>query len=322
MQNDFIGPARRATRADIEAAAATLRVDVATMRAVMEVESRNSGFDAKGRPVILFEPHVFYRNLPAGARRDRAVKAGLAYKAWRRGNYPTGSAIKRQDSNYARLAAAIEIDREAAYRAISIGLGQVLGENFKAAGYQSAEAMFLAARESEGVQLQQMANFIRANGLADELRRRDWAGFARRYNGPSYAKNRYDVLLARAYAKWTKILSKPRAELTAADLRAAGSRTVAAADEVKTGAIAAGLATASGVASQAQDIIAQVNDVAQGVKSGAGYLELLRTYWPLVVTVLAVLVGAYFIWRVWRGARKAEAARVDDARSGVNERRL
>lgn len=322
MQNDFTGPARRATRADIEAAAATLRIDVATMRAVMDVESRGEGFDARGRPIILFEPHVFYRNLVAGARRDRAVKAGLAYQAWRRGNYPTGSAIKRQDGNYARLAAAIEIDREAAYRAISIGLGQVLGENFKAAGYQSAEAMFLDARESEGVQLQQMANFIRTARLADELRRRDWAGFARRYNGPAYAKNRYDVLLARAYAKWAKILTKPRAELTAADLRAAGSRTVAAADEVRTGAIAAGLATASGVASQAQDVIAQVNDVAQGVKSGAGYLELFRSYWPLVVTILALAVGAWFLWRVWDGARKAAAARVDDERSGVNVARI
>ena len=43
-------------------AAQALGCDVAAVRAVAEVESRGSGFDAQGRPTILYERHVFSRN--------------------------------------------------------------------------------------------------------------------------------------------------------------------------------------------------------------------------------------------------------------------
>ena len=58
----------------------------------------------------------------------------------------------------------------------------------------------LAAR-SEKDQLEAFEGFVRANGLADELQRKDWAGFASRYNGPGYAANQYDVKMAEAYAR-------------------------------------------------------------------------------------------------------------------------
>ena len=50
-----------------------------------------------------------------------------------------------------------------------------------------------------------MINFIRSNNLASALRRHDWKAFARGYNGPDYAKNSYDVRLARSYDKWRRI---------------------------------------------------------------------------------------------------------------------
>ncbi|MEE8298899.1 MAG: N-acetylmuramidase domain-containing protein [Thermodesulfobacteriota bacterium] len=34
------------------------------------------------------------------------------------------------------------------------------------------------------------------------LKKRDWANFARRYNGPGYKKNKYDEKLERAYNKY------------------------------------------------------------------------------------------------------------------------
>jgi hypothetical protein len=34
------------------------------------------------------------------------------------------------------------------------------------------------------------------------LRDKDWAGFARRYNGPAYAENKYDEKLSAAYEKF------------------------------------------------------------------------------------------------------------------------
>lgn len=185
----FSGPARRLTPEDIAAAAKSIGCEVAALRAVIGVESRGSGFDARDRPIILFEPHVFYRQLEKRPRAtydqglNRAVMAGLAYKAWRRGNYPGGSPLQQSDANYARLSRAMAIHPESAFRAISIGMGQVLGENFDAAGFSSAIAMFEAAKESEAAQLAQMLGFIRENHLDDDIRAKRWATFARGYNG-------------------------------------------------------------------------------------------------------------------------------------------
>jgi hypothetical protein len=46
--------------------------------------------------------------------------------------------------------------------------------------------------------------FIKSNKLDTHLRKHDWARFARGYNGPGYAENKYDEKLARAYAKHSK----------------------------------------------------------------------------------------------------------------------
>ena len=69
-------------------------------------------------------------------------------------------------------------------------------------GYDNVQDMVNDAMESELNQLRQMAAFIKAAGLLDELQNKNWAGFAKGYNGPQYEKNQYDVKLADAYAKF------------------------------------------------------------------------------------------------------------------------
>lgn len=52
-----------------------------------------------------------------------------------------------------------------------------------------------------------MCEFIKRNPIMkNALMNRDWAAFARAYNGPAYAKNRYDQKLAAAYARATSIV--------------------------------------------------------------------------------------------------------------------
>jgi hypothetical protein len=63
--------------------------------------------------------------------------------------------------------------------------------------------MVREAKESEGNQLRHMANFIKSAGLIDEIQNKDWAGFAKKYNGPAYAQNQYDVKLASAYERFS-----------------------------------------------------------------------------------------------------------------------
>lgn len=163
------------------------------MRAVIEVEAGGNAFDRQGRPSMLFEPHVFYRNLPE-AKRQTAVDQGLAYRNWKAGNYPSDS--------YPRLTAAIKIDETAALKAASWGLSQILGENAESLGYQNVQAMVKAFMEDAEAHVDAMVRFILVNGLADDLKANRWAAFARVYNGPKFAQHGYDVKLAAAFRKW------------------------------------------------------------------------------------------------------------------------
>ncbi|WP_292488837.1 N-acetylmuramidase family protein [Mesorhizobium sp.] len=202
MDMTFRGAARRLNDLDLPKLGASIGVGEDEIHAFLDVETRGHGFDTHGRPVILFEPHVFYRNL-AGAARAKAVAAGLAYAKWGEKPYPRDS--------YPRLKAACAIDETAALRSASWGLGQVLGENFRAAGFATVQAMVEAMMADEALQLAAAVNFIAANRLDGKLRRHDWAGFAKGYNGASYAKNAYDIRLAEAFRKWSGIRDTPAA---------------------------------------------------------------------------------------------------------------
>ena len=60
--------------------------------------------------------------------------------------------------------------------------------------------MVQAMVRSEDAQLACMAGFLKANGLAEKLLNKDWTGFARMYNGPSYWQNRYDISLPNSFS--------------------------------------------------------------------------------------------------------------------------
>jgi hypothetical protein len=219
---NFKGKARRLADVDLPLVGRTISVGEDEMHAILDVEAAGTGFDSQGRPKMLYEPHIFWRELGPGPARDAAAKAGLAYPTWRR-DYPKDS--------YPRLIKAMAIDEEKALRSASWGLGQVMGFNHKAAGYHSAKDMVTAFLDSEAEHLAAMVRFIKTNGLDDELRRHDWAGFARGYNGAGFAKNRYDKKLAASFAKWQKIKDTPMPAATVTPIKpAVAARPVASAN--------------------------------------------------------------------------------------------
>jgi hypothetical protein len=193
MITDFKGAAKRIEDIDLPRIGSLIGVGEDEIHAIIDVESAGSGFDSRGRPRMLFEPHIFYRELGAGSERDEAVALGLAYPKWKR-NYPKDS--------YTRLIRAMSIDANAALRSASWGLGQIMGFNCLAAGYDSAEFMVRAFMADEENQLQAMVTFIKTTRLDDEIRAHDWAGFAKGYNGSGYAANKYDTRLAARYRFW------------------------------------------------------------------------------------------------------------------------
>lgn len=198
--NGFRGAAKRIEDIDLPRIGHMIGVGEDEIHAVLDVESAGKGFDASGRPKMLFEPHIFYRELK-GAKRTQAVKEGLAYASWKPGAYPKDS--------YPRLAKAMAIDETSALRSASWGLGQIMGFNYEAAGFRSPQDMVRAFMEDEDRHLEGMVAFIKNSRLDDDLRRHDWAGFARGYNGAGFAKHGYHTKLAAAYAKWKRIPDTP-----------------------------------------------------------------------------------------------------------------
>jgi len=199
---DFVGTGKRLNSQDLVDAADKLTGDVATIRAVVEVESAGAGFDAQKRPKILFEPHIFYKQLGPGAKRDRAVKEGLAYPKWGTKPYPPAS--KRYD----QLARAIDIDETAALNSASWGLPQIMGFNFKSAGFPNAKAMVTSMMQGEREQLLAFVNLLIDWKLAATLQKHDWRTFALKYNGPGALKNGYDKKLEKAYNKFSALAAK------------------------------------------------------------------------------------------------------------------
>ncbi|MBF0308071.1 MAG: DUF3380 domain-containing protein [Magnetococcales bacterium] len=190
----FAGEAVALSPEGLSTACHTLGVEAAVLWAVLQVETSGVGFLPDRRPGILFERHIFSRR--TGGRFD-AGHPGVSQP--QAGGYgPEGAA------QYDRLAEALALDRRAALESASWGLGQVMGFNAGVAGYAGVEELVAAMMQGEDAHVAAMTAFIRKNGLARALAGRDWASFARGYNGVDYARNAYDRKLAEAYGKLTR----------------------------------------------------------------------------------------------------------------------
>ena len=181
------------TEADFQWAAMTLQCEVAAIKAICEVESPKGGFNPDGSPTTLFEGHQFHKHTKG---RFTSQHPTISHVQWTRRHY--GTTWQREQE---RLQLAMSLDREAALKSASWGRFQIMGFNYAACGYQTLQSFINAMYRSERGQLEAFVGFMRSQGLVQFVRRKDWAGFARRYNGPGYADNAYDKKMAAAYRK-------------------------------------------------------------------------------------------------------------------------
>lgn len=122
-------------------------------KAVAKIESRNN---PKARR---FEPHVFTRLTGEVASTFNEAK---------------------------------RIDWRSAAKSTSIGKYQILGCNYRRAGFKRIEDMYRAGSEEQD---SAFVRFVTSSGLYTHIQRGDYAKFARGYNGKGYKKNRYDKKL-------------------------------------------------------------------------------------------------------------------------------
>lgn len=183
------GPQTRLVYADYEAAATTLGCTVPAIKAVAIVECAREAFDSLRRPTILYERHLFHRRT-GGMFDDRHPDISNR----------EGGGYGRFADQYPKLARAYELSPEAALEACSWGMFQLLGTNHRAAGHETVFDYVRAMCRTERDQLNAFVGFIGADdGLQHALRERDWATFARLYNGPQYHRNHYDQKMRDAY---------------------------------------------------------------------------------------------------------------------------
>lgn len=172
------------------AAAWMIDCDVAAIRAVARVEASSQGaFNSGGEPTILYERHLFHR-----------LTQGRFDKSHPSLSNAVGGGYGKYSEQHAKLARAAKLDREAALKACSWGLFQILGQNHKLAGHHTVQSFVNAMYQNVDNHLRAFVFFIYADvRLLKAIREGDWLTFALAYNGPRQADHDYSGRIAKAH---------------------------------------------------------------------------------------------------------------------------
>lgn len=172
-----------------------LNVEPAALQAFKIVESGGrTGYLPDGRPQLLFESHSFH-NETNGIYDD--IYPNLSTDSWVK-NYGASGAHQ-----YERLLQAISLNREAALKSASWGAFQIMGFNYKNAGYKDVESFVADMVESEEHQFDAFITFITNINVLAAIRKKDWNTAARLYNGSGQVSY-YSNSLQNAYTQAVK----------------------------------------------------------------------------------------------------------------------
>lgn len=183
------------TEADILALSQSLVIELATIKAVIDVESSGSWVQKDGKPIIRFESHIFSSLTNHLYDKD--------YPNISSKKYNPSLNLSSSEKEYSRLDIAKDLNETAALKSASYGAFQIMGFNHALVGFKNVQD-FYEAMFSPKEQLKAFGQFLIKNSLVKTLRIRDWKGFAYSYNGSSYHLHKppYDGRLANAYQKF------------------------------------------------------------------------------------------------------------------------
>jgi hypothetical protein len=183
-------------------AADSLAADLASIRAVVQVEAAGDGFLPDGRCDILFERHKFFAAIAEKYGHGRAKELQSQHPTICN---PDAGGYKGDEAEYPRLNVAETIDAECAAASASWGMFQIMGFHHKLCGYDTAVAFAKSMKASERNQLLAFVKFVKSQSkMHTALKTRDWTTFAKLYNGAGYFKHKYDTRLATAYASFKR----------------------------------------------------------------------------------------------------------------------
>ncbi|MCM1293744.1 MAG: N-acetylmuramidase family protein [Bacteroides sp.] len=197
----------RLTEDDYREVAEELGVETAAIKAVVDIEAgkQHQGFFAPGKPLVNFDLSMF---------RQFARKNGINLSRYSKSHSTVFASpnARRYGSTQAaqqeRLRLARTIDNRTGIEGTFWGMFQIGGFNWKLCGCSNIEEFVEKMSRSERDQLELFAQFIKNSGMLPALKSKNWAQFARRYNGASYASRGYHTRMASAYARHKALESK------------------------------------------------------------------------------------------------------------------
>jgi len=181
------------TITDFQEAAKELNIDVPVIMAVADVESAGDGFLKDGRPKILFEAQWFSKFTNG---KFNLSHPNISSPKWDRTLYKGGA------REYTRLEEAKKLDLIAALMSTSWGMFQIMGFNFELCGFDNVIDFVKSNYNGVKSQLMSFVSYLKKRNIHTFLLARDWAKFAKFYNGPGYKVNHYDEKLKKAYFKY------------------------------------------------------------------------------------------------------------------------
>lgn len=147
------------------------KIPLAKLLAIIEVESSGSGFGKDGRLLLQFEPNVFSRR--SGVPLDKPNKW-----TW------DENKVDVQSKEWLAFEDASKLNPTIAMESTSWGLPQIMGFNYKLAGYQDVKSMVESFKVSEYNQIKGLLNFISSNkALYNAITAGDYEKTSEIYNG-------------------------------------------------------------------------------------------------------------------------------------------
>lgn len=186
----------------LEMVAQSNGIPLAGLKAIIEVETRGRGFYNKTLiPVVRLENHKFSELTKGKYDQSHPHLSSPDF---------TNTYNRAGLGEYDRFEEAYALDGKAAVYATSWGIGQVMGSNWRACGYDNLNKFLQDAFTSEYTQLLMMFYFIayHPKPMLDYIRHQKWDKFARHYNGANYKQNDYDTKLANAFTRYNDKAAK------------------------------------------------------------------------------------------------------------------
>ncbi|MBC8343755.1 MAG: DUF3380 domain-containing protein [Bacteroidetes bacterium] len=188
------------TENEIIDAANKYKIDLAVLKAVIEVEAKAKGFYAEGKPSIAFHGQKFWKELEKRNIDPNSLVEkypDIVYPRWSR------KYIRHNEKEYERLEIAKSIEKESAYLSTNWGMFQLSGYDYKRCGFNNVNEFVFNLYKTEKEQLEAFCQYLVNRKLIEDIQEHNWKEFANKYNGPANTRYRFDQRLEKAYQKYS-----------------------------------------------------------------------------------------------------------------------